>query len=338
MAIHINRGVVPVSVKACVYGPEGVGKTTFASEWPGAVILDVEDGSTFYDMARIYPPRDWDGLLATVREAANVPEIGTLVIDTADAAEAICVSHLLKKHNRSGIEDFGYGKGYTYLAEEFSKLLAALNEVAAAEKNVLVVAHATIRKFEQPDELGAYDRWELKLSRKCAPLVKEWADLLLFANFKTDVMVDQSTGKARATGGKRRIMYASHSAAYDAKNRFGLPDEMEFDFSSISHVVPGGEIPSVEPAPAPAVKVQPWVDSSLFKRLDTAMRGSGVKPDELRRAVGSRASNPYTAETPISAYDEAFVVDVLMAHWDAIVATVEDMRQGTVEVIDVPFN
>ena len=338
MAIHINRGVVPVAVKACVYGPEGVGKTTFASQWPDAVIIDIEDGSKYYDMARIDAPRDWERLLATVREAVHMPEIGTLVIDTADAAEALCVSHLLKKHNRQGIEDFGYGKGYTYLAEEFSKLLAALDEVTAEDKNALVVAHATIRKFEQPDELGAYDRWELKLSKKCAPLVKEWSDLLLFANFKTDIMVDQSTGKARATGGKKRVMYASHSAAYDAKNRLGLPDEMEFDFSSIASVIPGGEMASDEPAPSPANQSQPWVNTALFKQLDGCMRDSGIAPDELRKAVASRPSNPYTVDTPIHAYDEAFVVDVLLAHWDAITQTVSEMRQGGVDVIDVPFN
>ena len=45
-----------------------------------------------------------------------------------------------------------------------------------------------MRKFEQPDELGAYDRWELKLDKNTAPLVKEWADMVLFANYKTVVV------------------------------------------------------------------------------------------------------------------------------------------------------
>ena len=30
--------------------------------------------------------------------------------------------------------------------------------------NVVLTAHAQMRKFEQPDAAGAYDRWELKLS------------------------------------------------------------------------------------------------------------------------------------------------------------------------------
>ena len=338
MALKINRGVVPAAIKACVYGPEGVGKTTFASQWPGAVILDIEGGSKYYDMARIDAPRDWERLLATIGEAAGSPEVGTLVIDTADAAEALCIAHILAKYNKGGVEDFGYGKGYTYLAEEFSKLLAALDKVTAAGKNALIVAHAQIRKFEQPDELGAYDRWELKLSKKCAPLVKEWADLLLFANFKTDVMVDQATGKARATGGKRRVMYASHSAAYDAKNRLGLPDSMEFGFSSIAPVIPGADMATGEPAPSVAEPAQPWASTQLLADLDMAMNESGVTAEDLRRAVASRPNNGYTADTPITAYDEAFVRDVLLAHWDAITATIAELKQDNVEVIDVPFN
>lgn len=51
----------------------------------------------------------------------------------------------------NGIEDFGYGKGYTYVKEEFSKLLDALEEVLNAGHNVVVLAHAVITKFEQPD-------------------------------------------------------------------------------------------------------------------------------------------------------------------------------------------
>ena len=56
-----------------------------------------------------------------------------------------------------------------------------------------------MRKFEQPDELGAYDRWELKLGKKTSsqisPLVKEWADMVLFANYKTYAVAVDKDGK-----------------------------------------------------------------------------------------------------------------------------------------------
>ena len=87
----------------------------------------------------------------------------------------------------NGIEDFGYGKGYTYIKEEFGKLLDALEEVLQAGHNVVVLAHAAITKFEQPDAVGNYDRWSMKTSKQVAPLLREWCDMLLFANYKTVV-------------------------------------------------------------------------------------------------------------------------------------------------------
>jgi len=238
MAYTISRGVVAKPVKAVCYGVEGVGKTTFGASWPGAVFIDVEDGSGHYDVARFPRPTLWTELIAEVLAAVDMDEVGTLVIDTIDAAEALCVAHVLREKKWKGIEDAGYGKGYTYASEQFSKLLDALDKVVEAGKNVLLLAHAQIKKFEQPDELGAYDRWELKLSKKDAPLVKEWCDLLLFANYKTDVMTSDDGKKTKASGGKKRVMYASHTAAWDAKNRLGLRDSMPFDFTEIADKVP----------------------------------------------------------------------------------------------------
>jgi hypothetical protein len=51
--------------------------------------------------------------------------------------------------------------------------------------HVVLVGHSTIRKFEAPDAAGAYDRFELKLAKQVAALVKEWVDALLFVNFVT---------------------------------------------------------------------------------------------------------------------------------------------------------
>ena len=77
---------------------------------------------------------------------------------------------------------------------------------------MVLTAHAQIRKFEQPDELGAYDRWELKLGKKTSsqtsPLIKEWADMLLFANYKTfSVAVDDKGKKRKAQGGEQGYVY-----------------------------------------------------------------------------------------------------------------------------------
>ena len=216
--MKITRGKIRSALKVVLYGPEGVGKSTFASHFPDPVYIDTEGSTKHLDVGRFPAPQNWTELLNEVDEVVRDPSIcRTLVIDTADWAEAQAVRHVCAKHKKGGIEDFGYGKGYVYLGEEFEKLLEALDRVIAQDVNVLLLAHAKMRKFEQPDEMGAYDRWEMKLSKNTAPLVKEWADMMLFANFKT-IVVKRDDGKSKAQGGSARVMYTTHHACWDAKN------------------------------------------------------------------------------------------------------------------------
>ena len=265
----VTSGIQTAPVKTVLYGPEGIGKSTFASHFPSPVFIDTEGGTKRLNVARLPQPTSWAMLLDEVAEVrkGNVP-CSTLVIDTADWAERLCIQAVCARAKVNGIEDFGYGKGYTYVKEEFSKLLDALEEVLNAGHNVVVLAHAAITKFEQPDAVGNYDRWGMKTSKQVAPLLQEWCDMLLFANYKTVVEKAGSgpNAKNKASGGKR-VLYTTHHACWDAKNRFDLPEEVPFDYASIAHCLPGGSAPAATqtpvqhaPAPAPQPKHQPDAD------------------------------------------------------------------------------
>ncbi len=238
----ITGGVRPTALKTVVYGPEGIGKTTFASCFPKAVFIDTEGSTKFFDLARFPVPTSWTMLLDEVQEVINDPTVcDTLVIDTADWAEKMCIAEVCSANNKKGIEDFGYGKGYTYVYEAFAKLLHKLEDAADKGVNVVLTAHAALRKFEQPDEMGAYDRWELKLLNSpkaniCA-MVKEWADLVIFANYQTYAVAADDSGKKFKAQGGRRVMFLNHNPCWDAKNRFGLPDGMDFLFGNIASVI-----------------------------------------------------------------------------------------------------
>lgn len=240
--MQIIRGKQSGAKKTVVYGPEGIGKSTFASRFPDPVFIDTEGSTKDMDVARLPRPGSWEYLLQEIQYVKDNPGVcGSLVIDTVDWAEQLCVEHICDKHHKDGIESFGYGTGYVYTKEEFGRFLNKLEDLVEAGINVVLTAHSHIKKFEQPDELGAYDRWELKLGKKTAsqtaPLVKEWADMLLFVNYKTySVAVDDKGKKHKGQGGKR-IMYTSHHPCWDAKNRYGLPDECEFDYEVIRHII-----------------------------------------------------------------------------------------------------
>jgi hypothetical protein len=225
MTLKIVRGVKASPVRAVIYGTEGIGKSTLAAQFPEPVILDTEDGTGRLDCARVIC-HDSLTLEGAMLDLAGDPQgFKTVVVDSADWAERQILEHLLKKSGKRSIEDFGFGKGYTMLAEACSRILGLADQLLAKGLHVVFVAHSTVKRTSPPDETDGYDRYELKLTRQTAPLFKEWADLLLFCNYKTK-LVEGSDGRKKATNGKTRVMYAERAAAWDAKNRYGLPAEM----------------------------------------------------------------------------------------------------------------
>lgn len=251
--MNITKGRQGGAVKTVIYGPEGIGKSTFASKFPNAIFCDTEDSTRHLDVSRMPQPVGWDDILNDVRYFIDHPdEIGTFVLDTADWAEKMAATYVCHSDGRNmkSVEEFGYGKGYVYVREQFAILLDLLSKLNRKGVNIVITAHAILKKFEQPDEMGAYDRWSLKLNeRNVAPLVKEWADMVLFVNYKTDVVtVKEGSQKSTKAKGGKRVMYTTHHPCWDAKNRFGLDDVLPFEYDAIKHVVPEDKPVTPEPS------------------------------------------------------------------------------------------
>lgn len=366
--MQITRGRKARAQKVVIYGPEGIGKSSFASQFSDPVFIDTEGSTDNMDVARLDKPTSWAMLkneIAFIK--ANPDACKTLVIDTIDWAEQLAVDYVCSQHQKNGIEDFGWGKGYTYVQEEIGRLLNSLGELVDNGINVVLTAHAQIKKFEQPDEMGSYDRYELKLgqksSSKTAPLVKEWADMVLFANYKTIVMTTD-TGKKKAQGGER-VMYTNHRPAWDAKNRHGLPDQLPFTYNSIAHIFATQQVTpqpqptqlTPEPQPeeqpksdikeqlteigqevaqemgrAPQPEAQPQTSGTLPQALIDLMTTHNVTESELQDVAYIRGHFPMG--TPIENFPSNYW-DMIVANWDATLDVIQNQVRKDPEL---PFD
>lgn len=351
----ITGGVMPAPLKVVLYGVEGIGKSSFAARFPQPVFIDTEGGTGRLDVRRLPAPDSWQMLLDEAAAVADgqVP-CQTLVLDTADWAEKLCMAGVCARFKVKGIEDIGYGKGYTYVKEEFARLLDVLEKVIASGRHVVVVAHAAVAKFEQPDAVGSYDRWVMKTSKQVAPLLREWCDMLLFANYKT-VVEKSGTGPSakNKASGARRVLYTTHNACWDAKNRFGLLDEVPFDYESIRAIVESSTVKAPSPAPAPTQKAAPRPEpkaapapalaaqrdaaqQSIAAALDAlgwppALRdlaaADGIDDEMLRHGVFQRGCLP--EDMPVKDYPVDFIEN-LVDKWPQWAAFIK-------ENADIPF-
>lgn len=239
---NVRTGVIKNHPRrVLLYGPEGIGKSTFAMGAPKPIFLCPEDGTAQLDIARFPEPHSWSDVHEAI-DACKRDEhpYETLVVDTLDWIEPLVWESICKRDGKRNIEDYGYGKGYVAALDEWRKLVHALDGLRAAKRmNVVLLAHSLVKTFKNP-EGEDYDRYNLKIHEKAAGLFKEWVDACLFANYET--FVDKSGGgRAKGIAGGARVVHTERRAAWDAKNRYGLPEQLPLSWADFDVACGAGE-------------------------------------------------------------------------------------------------
>lgn len=220
---------------------EGFGKTSYIAYAPNAAILMArgERGYTTLLGAGRVPKiphvsiDSWADALAVVDGLADDPQgIKFLGFDALGGFERLCHEYVCNRDFGGDWGEKGFGsfqKGYEVSVTEWLKLLVKLDALRDRHGIApVMLSHSKVATFKNPD--GAdFDRYVSDVHQKTWAATAKWADLILFGKFFTVVQQKDNNvlKKGKGIGGTDRVVYTERRDAWDAKNRYGLPPEID---------------------------------------------------------------------------------------------------------------
>jgi len=234
----IRKNDAMAAPRIMVYGVEGIGKSTFGAGAPNPIYILTEDGLgslnvNHFPLATSF--QDVMDAISTLYKENHAFE--TVVIDSLDWLEAIIQREIEQKYDA---KDLAYGKGSLIAAEKWREILDGLNALRNDKgMAIILIAHTTIKRFDSP-EVEPYDRYQPKLQERSNAVVREWADAVLFANYKTivkkdDVGFNQTNNRGISTG--ERLLFTSERPAYMAKNRYNMPESIPLSWDAFAEAI-----------------------------------------------------------------------------------------------------
>ena len=271
---EIKKGQPQLSPRILMIGQEGVGKSTWANHTEKPIFICAENGLVGPEFAETpnITPASWGECLDIIKGLTESEHsYKTLVIDTLDWIEPLIYDFLCRRDNKANIEEYGYGKGYALVAMEWRKFLSTVETLRTKKQiGIVFLAHCQIKPFANP--IGEnYDRYETKISKQMSALTREWVDATLFASFEVFTHRDGLKDKAKGIGTGQRIVHTNHSPAWDAKNRYGMPDKLPLDYDAIMDAIKTGK---------------PESEENIIAEINQIIAGDGFK-DADREAVKS---------------------------------------------------
>lgn len=236
----IRRGGSDRAPLVLVHGGPGIGKTTLAATAPDPVFIRTEDGLGNLDVASFPVAERYEDVMEALAALYGEHDFRTVVLDSTSALEPLIWARVAADHEKKGIEDLGFGKGYIYALQYWQEVIAALKGLAERGITPVLIAHSDVVRFDSP-ETEPYDRYQIKLHKRAFQYLYEQCDVIGFANYPVAVRKNEANpnkGRGIARGG--RVLHLVEKPAYVAKNRYSMPETVPLDWGSLAEHLPGG--------------------------------------------------------------------------------------------------
>lgn len=228
----VTTGIKAAPARLMVWGPPGVGKSTFAASCPGAIFIEAEKRTNHLDVCRLFIDK-WEKFLEVLREVYQSDQYRTVVIDTIDGVESLLFASIALEAGCASHEDIGGGfcKFRVPMLAQWKRFIAAVDALTGRGIQVVLLAHAEIKQFSPPDGV-AYDRYVIKMDARGGNYLIENMDLVGYAKFAVAVTKGKGEMKAKATSsGKRRLQF-KFSPVYPTKQGIPAPDECDLSWEA----------------------------------------------------------------------------------------------------------
>ncbi len=285
-----TKGIVEEEPIILVYGEGGLGKTTLLAEAPEPYCMDADGGSGRLILTRSPKLESFDQACALVAELTNDKhDFKTLGVDTLDALELLLHKKICKENgNVNSIVKAagGYGNGFKIAVELWAEFQRSLLELRAKRKmRIILLAHQVVSTYNDPTTPNGYDRYSIKLheSQKVssARLWFDFADAVLFA--KREVVETSQERRVIEKNENEHALFTQGRAAFDAKNRFGLPFRLPLRYRDLDDALKGGGRRDAKGIKAAIEKLVVEIkDEELIAKIHKNIKEVGNDPIDLK--------------------------------------------------------
>lgn len=234
----IVSGVRPLPPRVLIYGTDKIGKNTWAAGAPSPIVIQAEEGSDELGIPRFPLATDFQAVISQLKALAEEDHpYQTVIVDSADWLERLIWDAVISEETNpkwsKSIElvGGGYGKGYMHAADKWRELLDALKYLRNHKGMIVILlCHHEVKSVNLP-EVDPFDRYQPKLHKYAMGMLKEWADVIGFAGYKTfskSVEVSGDKTVTKGVGSGERVLQLTERPTHLAGNRYALPDSLPF--------------------------------------------------------------------------------------------------------------
>jgi|TARA_B100000214_G_scaffold369672_1_gene343121 hypothetical protein len=204
-----------------LYGMPKIGKSTFASQFPGVLFAATEPGLNFIEAYQV-PVNDWSTFRNLCGLLARDPQyVQTLVVDTIDILYLHCKAHICKEAGVMDPSDLSYGKGFGMVNNEFRRVLSKIGTLRTKKDGklgLIMISHA--KEVEIDTRTGKQMRWAPSPPASARQIIEGMSDLLLFADVNEEGV---------------RVLRTKPSPSWVAGDRSGrLADTMPLNYVALA--------------------------------------------------------------------------------------------------------